>query len=257
MRKLVARSIILLAVTVVVFVWGASARAQVPTPTAATPSVHGGTPINGAAVLGEVGYAALRASFYAGGESSDFGIELSAPTFGREPLQGYGQSLGVDIRAPFRFVLARFRRGNGSFKVGPYFHAGRACYHDAWYYRDPDGPGPARGPAFRYDRSCGRRNVGVGANLGFVTDIALPKMFKLIVGVEQQFGLLHMRHRDVDPTNNEFAGATWVDLGLEALWRDIFFTMIMNIGAQYGSNELYYRNHALFRQMFGVGFKFN
>jgi hypothetical protein len=139
--------------------------------------------------------------------------------------------------------------------VGPYFHAGRACYHDGWY--DIDGPGPARGPGFRYDRSCGRRNLGTGAVLGFVSDIALPKLFKLIVGVEQQFGLLHMRHRDLDATNNEFAGATWVDLGLEALWRDVFFTMIMNMGAQYGSNELYYHHHALFRQMFGVGFKFN
>jgi hypothetical protein len=194
--------------------------------------------------LGEVGYAALRASLYLGGAERDFGIELSAPTFGRDPLPGWGQSLGIDARVPFRFLLARWSRANGSLKVGPYFHAGRACW-------DWDG----RGRRDDWDRSCGMRSVGLGANLGFITDIALPKLFKLIVGIEQQFGLLHLRHGDFDYRNNEFAGATWVDLGLEALWRDIFFTMIMNMGAQYGSNELYEDNHALFRQMFGVGLK--
>jgi hypothetical protein len=77
------------------------------------------------------------------------------------------------------------------------------------------------------------------------------------VGIEQQLGLLNVKNRDADYHRNHFAGATWLDLGLEAYWRNMFFLTIINVGAQYGSNSLYYNDHALFRQMFGFGFKFN
>jgi hypothetical protein len=243
----------------VALVCATKASAQVPVPTTSTPTVHGGTPMGGTALVAEVGYAALRGAFYTGSAQKDFGLELSAPTFGHDTLPGWGQSLGIDVRAPFRFLVARWARANGSFKVGPYFHAGRTCYGGRWRrYRDV--PGPAPGPIVYdddFDRHCGFRSVGLGVNLGFVTDIALPKLFKLIVGIEQQLGLLNVKNRDADLSSNNFAGATWVDLGLEALWRNMFFLTLINAGAQYGSNSLYYRDHALFRQMFGFGFKFN
>jgi len=222
--------------------FAAVASAQVPIPSSSTPTLHGGTPVNGAAVLGEIGYASLRGGFYMGGADRDWGIELSAPTFGRDPLPGYGQSIGMDVRAPFRFLLARWPKANGAFKVAPYLHAGRPCFYDG-------GNNGRR-------TQCGVRDVGLGANLGFVTDIALPKIFKLIVGIEQQLGLLHFKAKDTDYKDNFFAGATWIDLGLEALWKNMFFTMIINVGAQYGSDDLYYNDHALFRQMFGFGYKF-
>jgi hypothetical protein len=221
--------------------WAASASAQVPIPSTATPTLHGGTPVNGSAVLGEIGYAALRGSFYMGDADSDFGIELAAPTFGTDPLHGWGQSIGIDVRAPFRFLVSRWPKANGSFKVGPYFHAGRPCF-----YRGPNGR----------RRGCDANDVGLGVNFGYVTDIALPKIFKLIVGVEQQMGLYHYGAGDRDYSSNFFAAATWVDLGLEAFWRNMFFTMIINVGAQYGSDRLWEDDRALFRQMFGFGYKF-
>jgi hypothetical protein len=225
--------------------------------TTSTPTVHGGTPMNGTALVAEVGYAALRGAFYTGSARKDFGIELSAPTFGNDSLPGWGQSLGIDLRAPFRFQVVNWARANGAFKIGPYFHAGRLCYGRGWRRRYYDVPGPGPGVVVDdFDRHCGWRAVGVGLNLGFVTDIALPKLFKLIVGIEQQLGLLNGKNRDADVHSNNFAGATWVDLGLEAFWRNMFFLTLINAGAQYGSNSLYYRDHALFRQMFGWGYKF-
>ena len=220
--------------------WAASTSAQAPIPSTGTPTLHGGTPVNGSAVLGEVGFAAVRGSFYMGDAHSDFGIELAAPTFGGDPLPGWGQSLGMDVRAPFRFLLARWPKANGAFKVGPYLHAGRPCF-----YR-----GAGRGS------NCSVRDVGLGVNLGFVTDIALPKIFKLIVGIEQQMGLFHLKNTDNDYKDNFLAAATWVDLGLEAFWRDMFFTMIINVGAQYGSDRLWQDDRALYRHMFGFGYKF-
>ncbi len=258
MKGIVTRAMLRF-VCIAITCWSAaSASAQVPVPTTSTPTVHGGTPMGGSAIVGEVGYAALRGAFYTGGSDRDFGIELSAPTFGHDPLQGWGQSLGIDVRAPFRFLLARWSRANGSLKVGPYFHAGRACYgrHYGRYYRGP-GPGPGiPRDDFHYERNCGQRALGLGLNVGFVTDIALPKLFKPIVGIEQQLGLLHGKNKDLDYSSNDFAAATWIDLGLEAFWRNMFFLTLINAGAQYGSHGLYGRNHALYRQMFGFGYKF-
>jgi hypothetical protein len=235
----------------------AEAAAQAPVPTTSTPTVHGGTPMNGTALVAEVGYAALRGGFYSGSARQDYGLELSAPTFGNDTLPGWGQSLGIDLRVPFRFLLVDWARANGSFKVGPYFHVGRACFDRNVRRIRQDVPGP--GPDFVYDvdPNCGVRSVGVGGTLGFVTDIALPKIFKILVGIEQQLGLLNVKNRDNDAHSNNFAGATWLDLGLEALWRNMFFLTLINAGAQYGSNSLYYRDHALFRQTFGWGYKFN
>lgn len=216
-------------------IWSAGALAQVPVPSADTPTLQGGTPLSGSAVGGQIGYAALRADFFHGGGNWDVNISAGIPTFGDDWLHGYNQSLGLDLRAPFRFRLAQWRIATGSFKVGPLFHVGRAC-------------------AGR--RDCDTRSIGFGGTIGFVTDIALPKLFKVIVGIEQQFGLLNRRHRPSDSADNFFAGATWLDMGLEAFWRDIFFTLIFNVGAQYGSDELHRYDHALFRQLFGVGYKF-
>jgi hypothetical protein len=218
-----------------------SASAQVPIPSTATPTLHGGTPVNGAAVLGEIGFAALRGSFYMGDADSDFGIELAAPTFGRDPLPGWGQSLGMDVRAPFRFLLARWATANGSLKVRPYLHAGRPCFYRGYYNGRRT--------------NCGARDVGLGVNFGFVTDIALPKIFKLIVGIEQQLGLWHWKS-DNDSKGNYLNAQTFLDLGLEALWRNMFFTMIINVGAQYGSDRIWENDRGLYRHMFGFGYKF-
>ncbi len=252
MNKTIERYTTWLAVTAAIALgFSSSASAQVPVPSTSTPTVHGGTPINGSAILGEIGFAALRGSFYTGGSTQDFGIELGMPTFGHDELPGWGQSVGIDARAPFRFLLARWAKANGALKVGPYFHVGKACHWDDW-----DGWDGWNNNNFRGRRGCGTRNIGLGLNLGFVTDIALPKLFKLIVGIEQQLGLLNRKNRDANWAVNDFAGATWVTLGLEALWRKMFFTMLINAGAQYGSNRLYYRDHGLYRHMVGFGYKF-
>jgi hypothetical protein len=216
----------------------APALAQVPVPSASTPTLHGGTPVTGNVVSGEVGYAAVRTSLYFGlGSDVDVGIQLAAPTFGHSALPGWNQDVGMDVRAPFRFRISQWARATGSLKVAPLFHVGRGCF---WNYRG----------------NCGLRALGTGVVIGYVTDIALPKLFKLIVGIEQQMGVLHWRNTNNDNTANRFAGATWLDLGLSAFWgQQLFFTLIMNMGAQYGSDELHYRDHALFRQLFGVGYK--
>lgn len=206
------------------------AEAQVPIPTTSTPTVHGGTPVDGSAVAGDIGYAQLRAGVYFGSGDRDIGIEMALPTFGDDALPGWNQHVGIDLRAPFRLRLANWSKATGSFKVGPYFHVGNLARH-------VDG-----------------RSVGLGVVGGFVTDIALPKIFKLIVGIEQQLGMVNGKVRDHDG-DTEFAGATWLDFGLEAFWKNIFFTLLFNAGAQYGSNELHYNNHALFRQMVGAGYK--
>jgi hypothetical protein len=67
--------------------------------------------------------------------------------------------------------------------------------------------------------------------------------------------MVNVKPRNFDG-NTVFAGATWVDLGLEAFWRDkFFFTLLFNVGAQYGSDHFHDRDHALFRQMLGFGYK--
>lgn len=251
-----------------------SVSAQMPVPQANTPTLQGGTPIDGSALGGQIGYAALRADFFHGHGSWDVNASLGAPTFGERWLHGYNQSLGIDLRVPFRFRVAQWRHGNGSLKLGPYFHVGRP------WRAGPDCAGPGcrwpgacvgpgcdcPGPGCRAPDDCrGRRcgdgwnglSVGTGILVGFVGDVALPKLFKIIFGVEQQLGFLHLRDQPYGYRHDFVAAATWVDLGLEAFWRDeIFFTMVMNIGAQYGSDSLHYANHALFRQLFGVAFKF-
>ena len=228
-----------LAVVSLVVSLGSSALAQVPVASAATPSLHGGTPVTGSVVLGEIGYAAVRASLYLGLASDvDVGVELAAPTFGHNALPGWNQDVGLDARVPFRIRLARWARGSGALKAAPLFHVGRGCY---WSYRG----------------SCGARALGTGVVLGFVADVALPKVFKVIAGIEQQLGLHHFKDTDSDARSNRFAAATWLDLGLEALWREkLFFTLIMNVGAQYGSDRFHDGDHALFRQLFGVGYRF-
>jgi hypothetical protein len=205
---------------------------------------------------GAIGYAALRADFFHGAGNWDVNVSAGIPTFGDRWLHGYNQSLGFDLRVPFRIRLAQWSRGTGSLKLGPYFHAGRGACGPRY---DCPGPGCGRcpGPGCAEPRNCETRAIGTGVLFGFVADIALPKLFKIIVGIEQQFGLLNWRYAPTDYTHNYFAGATWLDLGLEAFWREsLFFTMIMNVGAQYGSDSLHYRDHALFRQLFGVGYKF-
>jgi hypothetical protein len=213
------------------------AAAQIPIPTKDTPTLHGGTPLAGMAAGGEIGYAALRGAFYYGQGNWDLAIDAGIPTFGgTDRLHGYNQSLGFDLRVPFRIRIVQWSIATGSFKVGPYFHVGRDCWRGA---------------------DCHQRALGTGALLGFVTDIALPKLFKVIVGIEQQFGFFNSHNRDNGGDYNAFAGATWIDVGLEAFWRDIFFTLIANVGAQYGSNDFRRNDHALYRQLFGAGYKFN
>jgi hypothetical protein len=205
------------------------ARAQVPVPTTSTPTIHGGTPIDGAAVHGEIGYAALRAAGYFGlGRDRDIGIEASLPTFGGtgNSLPGWNQNVGIDLRAPFRLKLLDAPKASGALKVGPYFHVGNIC------------------------SGCDARSIGLGVLAGFVTDIPLPKIFKLIVGLEQQLGFVNVKADGYDGDTG-FAGATWVDAGLEAFWKDIFFTLLFNVGAQYGEGG----GDALFRQMVGAGYK--
>jgi hypothetical protein len=218
--------------------WAASASAQVPVPSANTPTLRGGTPLVGSAVSGEIGYAALRAGLYFGRTGDrDVGVEFAAPTFGDDALPGWNQTLGMDLRVPLRFKIVQWPKATGSIKVGPYFHTGRVCP--------------------RNYAGCGLRSVGIGPVFGFITDIALPKVFKLIVGIEQQMGLLHFGSSENNNyKDNFFAAQTFIDLGIEAFWRDaIFFTMIANVGAQYGSDQLYDNNHALYRHMFGAGYK--
>jgi hypothetical protein len=247
--------------------------AQVPMPQAKTPTLQGGTPLNGSALGAQVGYAALRADFFHGDGNWDVGVSLGAPTFGERWLHGYNQSLGVDLRVPFRIRLAQWRRGNGSLKLGPYFHVGRAfrggpdcagpgcrpggCVGAGCACPGPGCPAPRDCRAGDCDRNWEGLSVGTGILIGFVGDVALPKLFKLIFGVEQQLGFLHLRDEPSDYRHDFMAAATWLDLGLEAFWRDaIFFTMVMNVGAQYGSDSLHYADHALFRQLFGVAYKF-
>lgn len=212
--------------------WSAVASAQVPIPSASTPTLQGGTPLSGAAVGGQIGYAALRADFFYGKGNWDLNVSAGVPTFGGE-LPGYNQDLGFDLRVPFRIRIVQWAKGTGSIKVGPLFHVGRHYWNDDW------------------------RAIGTGATIGFVADVALPKLFKVIMGIEQEFGLLNHYHRPSEEGHNDFAGATWFDIGLDAFWREsLFFTVVANVGAQYGSDRLHRYNHALYRQLFGVGYKF-
>jgi hypothetical protein len=208
------------------------ASAQVPIPTGRTPTLQGGTPISGAAVGGQIGFAALRADFFYGAGNWDLNVSAGVPTFGGE-LPGYNQGVGFDLRVPFRIRVAEWPKATASIKVGPMFHVGRG-----WWNSDT-------------------RAVGTGATIGFVTDIALPKLFKVIVGLEQEFGMVNHHYRPSDASNTYFAGATWFDIGLDCFWREsFFFTVIANVGAQYGSDHLHRDNHALYRQLFGFGYKF-
>ena len=241
------------------------ASAQMPVPSAKTPTLHGGTPLDGSAVGGQIGYAALRADFFHGAGSWDVNVSAGIPTFGDRWLHGYNQSLGFDLRVPFRVRLVQWRLGTGSFKVGPLFHVGRACARHHGCKGAGCDPARCPGPGCNEPRcpgpdcpdACDTRSIGTGVLLGFVADIALPKLFKIIVGVEQQLGLLNLDNHRTDVDHNYFAGATWIDLGLEAFWREaIFFTLIMNIGAQYGSDSLHHGRHGLFRHLLGVGYKF-
>jgi len=215
------------------------AEAQMPMPTNATPTIHGGQTMNGMTVIAEVGFPAMRVGLLSGdGGFFDWGVIAAAPTLGDADINGYFQQLGMDIRAPLRFKLLESSKLTGSLRVAPLFHFGRkgsGCSPDVC---DP--------------------NVGMGTTVGFMMDIALPKIFKVVMGLDTRWGMAHFAK-----SVNRFAGATLVQGGLEALWKEkFFFQLVLHIGAQYisGGDTGFGRRggnaNPVFRQLLGFGYKF-
>jgi hypothetical protein len=209
------------------------AEAQMPMPTTATPTVHGGQTMQGLTAIAEVGFPAVRFGILSGdGGFFDWGVIGAAPTLGDADINGYFQQLGMDVRAPLRFRLLESSKVTGSLRVAPLFHFGR------------------KGAGCTPDR-CDP-NVGFGSTIGFMMDIPLPKIFKVVMGVDTRWGMVHFA-KDF----NRFGGATMVQAGIEAFWKDqFFFQLIMHIGGQYISGTNGNGGNPVFRQLLGAGYKF-
>ncbi len=181
-----------------VFVGVTDARAKMPVLSGSTPTLYGGERLEPhSIVLGATtGYPETRFDAYFGvTQIFDLGVHFGL-TYGAR-LSGLRQRVGMDLNVPLRFTLVQAGILAFGLRVTPYFMIGEA-----------------------------RPSVSVGGDIGFLFDIALPKLFKIIVGPEVRSGFASTgipsaRVRGYD-------GGSWVDIGVETLFLGRF-----HVGGQF------------------------
>ena len=196
---------------VFLFLLGAahSAQAQVPTPTSTTPTVYGGERVTpGSFVIGgTTGFPKTSFDLYYGlAEAFDIGGH-AAFTYGRR-IDGDRQGVGFDLHVPFRWTLLNAGIVAGGLRASPYFMIGD-----------------------------GSPSVSVGADVGFMLDIALPKLFKIIVGPDIRTGFATIGRGAGRITG--YDGGTWANVGIETLLFNKFHAgIIFHGGGNWGSGGL-------------------
>jgi len=186
-----------------------SARAAPPRPTSATPTLFGAQRLDpGTAALGmTTGYPKTGTNLHVGLlERFDIAF-LIGVTYGDE-LDGNRQNLGADFHVPLRWTPYEEKRLAFGIRIAPYFMIGES------------------GPAF-----------SIGGDLAFLFDIALPKVFKLILGPELRTGFAT---REIgNDRRTGYDGRLVMQIGLETLVaREWAFGFIFRGGAQWGTGGL-------------------
>ncbi len=183
------------------------ARPPAPVPTGTTPTLYGGECLDpGTMVIGATaGYPKTSFNLYWGiGKNFDFGLQTGF-TY-NAGLGGNRQWIGLDVHLPLRWTLFRKARVAGGLRVSPYFMIGD-----------------------------GRPSVSCGADVGFLIDIALPKIFKIIVGPEVRSGFATLGGTDIAG----YDGGAWVNFGIETLLAKRFFLgVVLHGGALWGTGGL-------------------
>jgi hypothetical protein len=190
------------------FFSGGAVMAQTPRPTGRTPTLYGGERINpGSMVMGfTTGYPKTSFDLY-WGVSQKFDVGLQTGFTYNVRLGGNRQWLGLDVHVPLRWTLLQRAKVAGGLRVAPYFMIGD-----------------------------GSPSISFGADVAFLIDIALPKVFKIIVGPELRTGFATL----VGTGIVGYDGGVWANLGLETfLARKFFLGIVFNGGGVWGTGGLW------------------
>jgi len=200
-------------------------EAQVPRPNSATPTLFGAQRLDpGRTVVGmTTGYPKTGMNLHVGLlERFDLGF-LVGVTYGDE-LGGNRQGVGADFHVPLRWTPFEERRLAFGIRVAPYFLIGEA------------------GPA-----------LSMGGDVAFLFDIALPKVFKLILGPELRTGFASRDANDNRVTG--YDGGLWFNIGIESFIKGEWFAgLIFQGGAYWGTGGL--DEGGLFRANLFFGYAF-
>jgi hypothetical protein len=186
----------LFVLAIIVGATAAQAAVPMPMPDVNTPTLKGAQTLSpGSIIIGATtGYPSTAFDAYFG-ISSVFDLGVTAGlTYGGK-ISGNLQRVGLDLHVPLRFTL--FHKGivAGGLKVAPYFMIGE-----------------------------GSPSITVGGDVGFLLDIAVPKIFKVIVGPELRTGF---GSYGASSNTQVYNGALWLDMGLETILVEKWYLGLM------------------------------
>ena len=185
-----------LATVLAVLAFASVAAAEVPIPNTSTPTLYGAKVLpKGTSVMGlTTGYPATTFDMYWGLPSVDLGLHVGLTYGGR--LSGLAQRFGMETLVPLRWTLTERSRWAMGVRFTPFLMLGEV------------------GPSF-----------SLGGDIGLLWDIALPKVFKLIVGPE-------LRTSFATPGGNAgYLGSLLVNIGIETfIAREFFVGLIFKGG---------------------------
>ncbi|MCP4197012.1 MAG: hypothetical protein GY762_07655 [Proteobacteria bacterium] len=177
-----------------------------PMPDVNTPTLKGAQTLSpGTIIIGATsGYPSTAFDAYFGMTPVfDLGVTAGLTYGGR--ISGLQQGVGLDVHVPLRFTLFHAGIVAGGLKVAPYFMVGR-----------------------------GWPSVSVGGDVGFLIDIAVPKIFKVIVGPEIRTGFTKDNANSNAADRASYNGAVWLDMGLETILVDKWYLGSMfKVGGQW------------------------
>jgi hypothetical protein len=199
---------LVLGLVMVVCATESQAGVPMPLPDANTPTLKGGQVLDpGSVAIGATtGYPETAFNVYFGiTPVFDLGITVGL-TYGDgnwgstnwnnanwnnrgNTISGLRQGVGLDLNVPLRFTLFHAGIVAGGLKVTPYFMIGD-----------------------------GSPSVSFGADAAFMIDIAVPKIFKVIVGPELRTGIASMGDKDwAGGRWTIYDGGLWLNAGLETV----------------------------------------
>ncbi len=235
---------ILLVLAITVCATVAQAGVPMPMPNVETPTLKGAQSFApGTIVIGATtGYPSTAFDVYFGiSPVFDLGITLGL-TYGDGnwgnwnnanwnnrgyTISGIRQGVGLDLHVPLRFTL--FHKGivAGGLKVAPYFMIGD-----------------------------GSPSVSLGGDVGFLIDIAVPKIFKVIVGPEIRTGFASMGDKDWAGGRWTFYdGGVWLNAGLETILVDKWYLGLMFRGGGKWAAGDYSGGDGLFNALIYFGYR--
>ncbi len=126
-------------------------------------------------------------------------------------ISGLRQGVGLDLHVPLRFTLFHAGIVAGGLKVAPYLMIGQ-----------------------------GSPSISIGGDVGFLIDIAVPKIFKVIVGPEMRTGFASVGDSDwVGGRWTFYDGAIWLNMGLETILVEKWYLGLMfKAGGQWAEGDV-------------------